>query len=58
MSQDKTNAKLIAQVDAGKRDSLRSLITGTAFVVPMVATFSVNGLKVNEASAYSGNVTL
>lgn len=58
MSQDKTNAKLIAQVDAGKRDALRSLITGTAFVVPMVATFSVNGLKVNEASAYSGNVTL
>lgn len=57
MSRDKTESKLLAQLDEGKRDSLRSLITGTAFVVPMVATFSVSGLKINEANAYTGNLT-
>ena len=34
----------IASVDAAKRDTLRKLILGATFVVPVVASFSIDGL--------------
>jgi hypothetical protein len=46
----------LAAVDSSKRDTLRKLILGAAFVVPMVASFSVDGL-VSRAHATSPNVT-
>jgi hypothetical protein len=48
--------RALAGVDAGKRETLRKLILGAAFVVPIVASFSVDGL-VSRAHAGSPNVT-
>ena len=50
---------ILEQVDAEKRDFLRKVIVGTAFVVPIVASFSMEGLSPNEAFAQplSSNVT-
>ena len=54
---DKTTEKIVlSRVDEGKRDALRSLVAGTAFAIPMIASFSVSGLKVNEANAYVSNL--
>jgi hypothetical protein len=47
--------RALASVDAGKRETLRKLILGAAFVVPVVASFSVDGF-VSRAHATS-NVT-
>jgi hypothetical protein len=42
----------LASVDAAKRETLRKLILGAAFVVPVVASFSIDGLT----SAAAGGV--
>ena len=36
--------RALATIDVAKRDTLRKLILGAAFVVPVVASFSVDGL--------------
>ena len=36
--------RALAAVDEAKRETLRKLILGAAFVVPIVASFSVDGL--------------
>jgi hypothetical protein len=46
----------LVAVDAAKRETLRKLILGAAFVVPVVASFSVDAL-VSRAHASSPNVT-
>jgi hypothetical protein len=50
--------RALASVDAGKRETLRKLILGAAFVVPIVASFSVDGLvsraHANANTTYSG----
>jgi hypothetical protein len=45
--------RALAVVDGAKRETLRKLILGAAFVVPVVASFSVDGL-VSGAHALSG----
>jgi hypothetical protein len=45
--------RALAAVDAGKRETLRKLILGAAFVVPVVASFSVDGL-ISSAHANVG----
>ncbi len=45
--------RALTAIDAAKRETLRKLILGAAFVVPVVATFSVDGL-VSSAHAYPG----
>ena len=47
--------RALASVDMAKRETLRKLILGAAFVVPVVATFSVDGL-VSGAHAYVCNM--
>lgn len=55
--------RALAAVDAGRRETLRKLILGAAFVVPIVASFSVDGLISTKANAggahlgHSGKVT-
>jgi hypothetical protein len=44
--------RALASVDVAKRETLRKLILGAAFVIPVVATFSVDGL-VSSAHATS-----
>ena len=34
----------LASVDAAKRETLRKLVLGAVFVVPVVASFSIDGL--------------
>jgi hypothetical protein len=50
--------RALASVDVAKRETLRKLILGAAFVVPAVATFSVDGLVSRAHAApnlcYSG----
>jgi hypothetical protein len=53
--------RALAAVDEAKRETLRKLILGAAFVVPVVASFSVDGLVSNAHAgscsnlAYSGH---
>jgi hypothetical protein len=48
--------RALESVDAGKRETLRKLILGAAFVAPVVATFSIDGLVSRaRASSYCGN---
>jgi len=46
--------RALAAVDEAKRETLRKLILGAAFVVPVVASFSVDGLV---SSAHAGCVS-
>ena len=43
--------------DPQKRDFLKKLVVGTAFVVPTVASFSMDGLSLYEANAQVSNMT-
>lgn len=50
--------KSLEAVDAEKRQTLRRLIAGAAFAVPIVTSFSIDGLTVNPAMALPGNLTV
>ena len=54
MSDEKLDP-ILDQVDPGKRDFLKKVIVSSAFVTPIVASFSMEGLSPNEAFAQSGN---
>ena len=45
----------LAGVDEAKRATLNRLITGTAFVAPIVASFAMDGLTISKAQALSAN---
>ena len=47
--------RALASVDVAKRETLRKLILGAAFVIPDVASFSVDGL-VSSAHAFVSNL--
>ena len=53
---DDTLDRILEQVDQDKRDFLKKVIVGTAFVTPVVASFSMDGLLPNEAFAQSSNL--
>ena len=55
MSEKKRNVDALAGVDAAKRETLNRLITGTAFVAPIVASFAMDGLTISKAQAQTGN---
>jgi hypothetical protein len=44
-------------VDQGRRDALRKLVTTSAFVAPVVASFAINGLTVSPALAGINSTT-
>ena len=60
MADDKFDP-ILRQVDPEKRDFLKKVIVGTAFVAPIVASFSMDSLSPNEAFAqpppFSGNIS-
>jgi hypothetical protein len=41
----------LAGIDDAKRATLRRLLTGSAFVAPIVASFAIGGLTISEAQA-------
>jgi hypothetical protein len=50
--------RALAAVDEAKRETLRKLILGAAFVVPVVASFSVDGLVSSaHATGFCSNMT-
>ena len=52
MSQKPVNGNsALEKIDEGRRAYLRKLAAGTAFVVPVVASFSTDGLRFNTAEA-------
>ncbi|THD50173.1 MAG: hypothetical protein E7774_00050 [Bradyrhizobium sp.] len=46
----------LASVDAAKRETLRKLILGAAFVVPVVASFSIDGLTSSANATVCSNM--
>jgi hypothetical protein len=42
-------------VDDAKRATLTRLLTGTAFVAPIVASFAMDGLTISKAQAAPAN---
>ena len=56
MEKVESGTKVLEQVDAGRRAAVRRFI-GVAFAAPVVASFSLSGLGVNEAHAYACNNT-
>lgn len=55
MSDSKKIDDALAGIDAGKRQTLSRLITGTAFVAPIVASFAMDGLTISKAQAQPAN---
>jgi endosialidase-like protein len=55
MSDKKQIDDALAGIDAGKRQTLSRLITGTAFVAPVVASFAMDGLTISKAQAQPAN---
>jgi hypothetical protein len=47
--------RALAAVDEAKRETLRKLILGAAFVIPVVASFSVDGLVSSAHAANCGS---
>ncbi|CAN5905064.1 hypothetical protein BH20PSE1_BH20PSE1_22870 [soil metagenome] len=47
------NEDVLNGVDETRRDFLRKVIVGTAFVTPLMASFSMDGLLINAAEANS-----
>jgi hypothetical protein len=54
MDNVESGTKVLEQVDAGRRAAVRRFI-GVAFAAPVVTSFSLTGLGVNEAHAYVRN---
>jgi hypothetical protein len=52
MKEHQIKSDLLERVDETKRSSIRTMAK-LAFAVPVVATFAMSGLKVNEAHASS-----
>lgn len=50
--------QVLDRLDPKKRAFLKTLVVGTAFVVPTVASFSMDGLSLYEANAQVSNITL
>jgi hypothetical protein len=54
-SNDERTNDALAGVDEAKRQTLNRLISGTAFVAPIVASFAMDGLTISKAQAQAAN---
>jgi hypothetical protein len=50
----KTTDLILDRIDPAKRQFVKGLLVGSAFVVPMVATFSMDKMRVGVAMAANG----
>jgi hypothetical protein len=53
VAQDPNLREALDGLDAGKRETLTRLISGSAFVAPVVAAFAMQGLSIKPADAQS-----
>jgi hypothetical protein len=51
----KTTDLILDRIDPAKRQFVKGLLVGSAFVVPMVATFSMDKMRVGVAMAANGS---
>jgi hypothetical protein len=51
---DENVERILEAAEPEKRAFLKQIIVGTAFAAPLVASFSMEGLQLNEAFAASG----
>jgi hypothetical protein len=51
VAQDPNLREALDGLDAGKRETLTRLISGSAFVAPVVAAFAMQGLSIRAADA-------
>jgi len=54
MSDEKLDV-VLAKIDADKRATLKTLILGSAFVAPLIASFPIDGLTIDQALAKPSN---
>ena len=54
---DQPDPKLMENVDEGRRASLKKILLGSAFAIPVIASFTMSGLGVGEAHAGLKNTT-
>ncbi len=57
MGSEESEERVLRNVDASRRAFLKKLILGSAFVVPVVASFTMGSLDAEKASAYPSNQT-
>lgn len=57
MADNEIDSRVLDSVDERKRSALRKMILGTAFAVPMVASFSMDGLVGKANAQVNGYVT-
>ena len=54
MSEEK---KTLSALDPKKRETLRKLARGTAFAVPVIASFTMNAVNLRGSVSFTGNTT-
>jgi hypothetical protein len=54
---DGNDRDVLDRLDPDRRDFLKKVIVASAFTVPTVASFSMDGLSVYEAHAQNGSNT-
>jgi hypothetical protein len=57
MAPDPMPDDVLARIEPGRREFIRKVIAGTAFAVPLMASFSMEGLALDPAEAFSANQT-
>jgi hypothetical protein len=55
MTENRKIDEVLAEIDDAKRATLTRLLTGTAFVAPIVASFAMDGLTIHKAQAGPAN---
>lgn len=54
---DKEFDGVLEEVDVERRAALRDILVKTAFAAPVVATFAMGGLSIQQAHAYGSNIS-
>lgn len=57
MSEDELDADVLHRVGLGRREFVRNLLIGTAFAVPVIASFDMSTLTVASAESLTPNQT-
>jgi hypothetical protein len=53
-----TTSPVLEKIAVSRRGFVKSLTIGTAFAIPMIASYSMDGLRVNVANAGFGSDTV
>jgi len=48
---EKGQQKILERVSVSRRDAVRKIVLGTAFAVPTIASFSLDGMVLSKARA-------